>query len=71
MNISQKNYFFFLEILAPDFLAMLNAAAIACFLGWPALIISRILLEMTFLDFPFFKGIVFPVFSHYRDSKLI
>jgi len=40
------------------FPALLSAIAIACRLGLPALISVFILLEMTFLLEPFFKGIL-------------
>lgn len=49
-------HFFFFGILAPDFLAVLSAAATACRWGWPDFTISRIFSDMTFFDFPFFKG---------------
>jgi hypothetical protein len=49
--------FFFFGILAPDFLAVFNAAALACAGGWPAFIISAIFSPITFLDLPLINGI--------------
>ena len=49
----------FLDFLR-DRPALDRAAATACFCGWPALIISRILEETVFLDLPDLRGMGAP-----------
>src|SRR5215470_4205642 len=55
--------FFFLGILAPDFLAVSKAIATACFCGFPCSISVFMFLLMVFLLFPFDNGI-YPLCFH-------
>lgn len=49
--------YFFLGIFAPDFRAVFNAMATACFWGLPAAISVLMFALIAFFDLPFFSGI--------------